>query len=404
MRISIFIIINILSFSNLVGQNQYPIVLIHGFMGWGTEEMAGYKYWGGKHDFEEYLESLGYEVYTVSIGPISSNWDRAIETYYQIKGGQVDYGKKHSDKYSIIQKPKNKNWEGLYSQWGSDNPIHIIGHSLGGQTARMLQFLLENQIYADSLNTTLEETELLGKKKLKWIRSITTIGTPHNGSTLSNIVRTTLPFMEELMGLAAIIDNRIYSFDLEQWGFNRYPNEPWNKYFERLRYHPAWETKNFCAWDVSIDGARQLNTYLKANDDIYYFSFATGNTRHDEKSGYHKPNTNMGIVLRPNAYMMGKTRQCWIEGDCTDSTWYENDGIINTISQMGPTSGINGADKIITYNNEDDIVTGAWLYMGKYTMDHKAFMGHGNYSDETITIIYKVLNVHSKRLMSLPLL
>ena len=57
-----------------------------------------------------------------------------------------------------------------------------------------------------------------------------------------------------------------------------------------------------------------------------------------------------------------------------------------------------------TYNNEDDIEIGAWLYMGKYTMDHKAFMGHGNYSDETITIIYKVLNVHSKRLMSLPLL
>ena len=103
-------------------------------------------------DFQEYLESFGHEVYTVAIGPISSNWDRAIETYYQIKGGQVDYGKKHSNHYKIIQKPKNKNWDGLYPQWNSDNPIHIIGHSLGGQTARMLQFLLENQIYADSTN------------------------------------------------------------------------------------------------------------------------------------------------------------------------------------------------------------------------------------------------------------
>ena len=42
-------------------------------------------------------------------------------------------------------------------------------------------------------------------------------------------------------------------------------------YFDRLKNHPAWETKNFCAWDVSIDGARELNTYLKANNDIYYF-------------------------------------------------------------------------------------------------------------------------------------
>jgi len=402
MRISIFIFIYLLFINTSIAENQYPIVLIHGFMGWGTEEMSGYKYWGGKHDFQEYLESFGHEVYTVSIGPISSNWDRAIETYYQIKGGQVDYGKRHSDHYKIIQKPKNKNWDGLYPKWDSDNPIHIIGHSMGGQTARMLQFLLENKIYSDSSNLFIEESDLLRNKKLKWIRSITTISTPHNGTTLSNIVTTTLPFMEELMGLASIIDNRVYSFDLEQWGFSRRSNEPLNKYIERLRNHPAWKTKNFCAWDVSIDGAMQLNTYLKANNDIYYFSYATGNTSKDQKNGYHKPNAGMSIALRPNAYLMGKSTQCWLKGDCTDSTWYENDGIVNTISQLGPISGEMEADKIITYMNKDDLATGVWLYMGKYTMDHKAFMGHGNYSDETINIVRKVFNEHSKRLKYLP--
>ncbi len=402
MRISIFIFIYLLFINTSIAENQYPIVLIHGFMGWGTEEMSGYKYWGGKHDFQEYLESFGHEVYTVSIGPISSNWDRAIEAYYQIKGGQVDYGKRHSDHYKIIQKPKNKNWDGLYPKWDSDNPIHIIGHSMGGQTARMLQFLLENQIYSDSSNLFIEESDLLRNKKLKWIRSITTISTPHNGTTLSNIVTTTLPFMEELMGLASIIDNRVYSFDLEQWGFSRRSNEPLNKYIERLRNHPAWETKNFCAWDVSIDGAMQLNTYLKANNDIYYFSYATGNTSKDQKTGFHKPNTGMSIALRPNAYLMGKSTQCWLKGDCTDSTWYENDGIVNTISQLGPISGEMEGDKMITYMNKDDLATGVWLYMGKYTMDHKAFMGHGNYSDETINIVRKVFNEHSKRLKYLP--
>ena len=402
MRISIFIFIYLLFINTSIAENQYPIVLIHGFMGWGTEEMSGYKYWGGKHDFQEYLESFGHEVYTVSIGPISSNWDRAIEAYYQIKGGQVDYGKRHSDHYKIIQKPKNKNWDGLYPKWDSDNPIHIIGHSMGGQTARMLQFLLENQIYSDSSNLFIEESDLLRNKKLKWIRSITTISTPHNGTTLSNIVTTTLPFMEELMGLASIIDNRVYSFDLEQWGFSRRSNEPLNKYIERLRNHPAWKTKNFCAWDVSIDGAMQLNTYLKANNDIYYFSYATGNTSKDQKTGYHKPNTGMSIALRPNAYLMGKSTQCWLKGDCTDSTWYENDGIVNTISQLGPISGEMEGDKMITYMNKDDLATGVWLYMGKYTMDHKAFMGHGNYSDETINIVRKVFNEHSKRLKYLP--
>ena len=43
-------------------------------------------------DLESELKDIGFTVYTVSVGPISPNWDRAIEAFYQIKGGQVDYG------------------------------------------------------------------------------------------------------------------------------------------------------------------------------------------------------------------------------------------------------------------------------------------------------------------------
>ena len=402
MRICIFILYFFFKYTFVFAQNSYPIILIHGFMGWGPDEMSGYNYWGGKYDFKEYLESRGFEVYTVSIGPISSNWDRAIETYYQLKGGQVDYGKKHSETHGIIQKPENKNWEGLYPKWNSDNPIHIIGHSLGGQTARMLQFMLENKIFIDSSSSLVEQSDLLGKKRMKWIRSITTISTPHNGTTLSNIVTTTLPFMEELIGLAAVIGNRFYDFDLEQWGFKRYQNEKWKKYFSRLIRHPAWETKNFCAWDVSIDGAKELNSYLTNNPDIYYFSYSTSNTIRDINTGFYKPNKSMSISLRPNAYMMGKKIDCWADGSCTDSTWFENDGIVNTISQIGPTTGLNEPNKIISYENENDLSPGLWIYMGKYIMDHKAFMGHGNYTDEIFKIVYNVLDEHSKRLKNLP--
>ena len=105
MRRSILIFYLLNHFSIVEANNNYPIVLIHGFIGWGPEEMGGYNYWGGNHSYVEYLDSLGYEVYSVSVGPISSNWDCAVEAYYQIKGGQVDYGKKHSTQYGIIQKP-----------------------------------------------------------------------------------------------------------------------------------------------------------------------------------------------------------------------------------------------------------------------------------------------------------
>ena len=91
--------------SFIIASNNHPIILVHGFIGWGRDEMNGYYYWGGKMDLESYLRSMGYDVYTVSVGPISSNWDRAIEMFYQIKGGSVDYGKSHSEKFNINQFP-----------------------------------------------------------------------------------------------------------------------------------------------------------------------------------------------------------------------------------------------------------------------------------------------------------
>jgi len=39
----------------IFGKNDYPIVLIHGFLGWGPDEMGGYKYWGGKDDIADLL-------------------------------------------------------------------------------------------------------------------------------------------------------------------------------------------------------------------------------------------------------------------------------------------------------------------------------------------------------------
>ena len=98
--------------SVVFSQNKDPIVLIHGFFGWGNEELGDYKYWGGKKDIQRMLESHGYRVINVSVGPISSNWDRAIEVYYQLKGVKDYYFLSNSKKYGLIQKPHDKKYEG----------------------------------------------------------------------------------------------------------------------------------------------------------------------------------------------------------------------------------------------------------------------------------------------------
>ena len=103
-----FILVFFIISSFPFGNNNYPIVFIHGFLGWGPNEMGNYNYWGGNSDICSILRNEGYKVFEVSVGPISSNWDRAIEVFYQLKGGQVDYGRGHSKKHDIIQKPKSR--------------------------------------------------------------------------------------------------------------------------------------------------------------------------------------------------------------------------------------------------------------------------------------------------------
>ena len=75
-----------------------PVVFVHGLMGWG--ERAGLNsvlpYWGmTTGSLTAYLNSLGYETYSATVGPISSAWDRACELYAQLTGTTVDYGAAH---------------------------------------------------------------------------------------------------------------------------------------------------------------------------------------------------------------------------------------------------------------------------------------------------------------------
>ena len=97
-------------------------------------------------------------------------------------------------------RPKGKVYEGFYPQWDEENPVHLIGYSFGGLTNRMLLHLL-NSTFNDGDKGELDDSELLGKSLKNWIKSITTMSTPHNGSTLSDIVIRSLPFTDNLLPL-----------------------------------------------------------------------------------------------------------------------------------------------------------------------------------------------------------
>tara|TARA_Y100001934_G_C12385631_1_gene795464 strand:- start:11915 stop:13117 length:1203 start_codon:yes stop_codon:yes gene_type:complete len=385
----------------IIGQNSYPIVLIHGFMGWGSDEMGGYNYWGGEKDFIYLLEKNGHTVFELSVGPISSNWERAIECYYQIKGGAVDYGQAHSEMYNIIRKPKTKTYNGLYPEWSSKKPIHIVAHSMGGQTARMLNYLLTQEFYIDEENKLKEESRLLGGIQNNMIKSITTISTPHDGTTLTGIVTKTIPFIQYFVGVAGVIGTQFYDFDLEQFSFLRKKEESWQNYLKRMRNHEAWKTKNISSWDLGLDGAKELNNYLQASPDIYYFSFVTSTTRKSKNTKKHTPVKGTSILIKTRSKLLGSLSGYWSDGTKTDSSWYENDGIVNTISMFGPSTGINGPDPIVKYEKLDLLIPGQWYWIFLSEMDHWSVIGHLGDSKRTFRA-EKYFIEHASRLKMLP--
>ena len=371
-------------FTLSLSQNLHPIILIHGFLGWGRDEMAGYYYWGGLKDYQKNLQNKGYTVYTVSVGPISSNRDRAIEAFYQIKGGQVDYGQSHSDSLGTIQRPKSKNYSGLYSNWSGENPIHVIGHSQGGQTARMLEMLLKDK---DSTETSL----LLSNSYNGWIKSITTISTPHNGSTLVPIMLDTFPFTLSLAPWFGSIENKIlqnfYSFDLEQWGLTRTEDETFIDFWSRLSKSKLANTKNLCAWDLSPTGAKEFNDIYVEDNNVYYFSFITTATKPKQNSPHHSPSKNMSIHLWPTALLMGSYNHA------PNSKWFENDGIVNSVSMSHPHTS-----NVVELTNPPK--KGIWQTCRVLNLDHQAIIGH-NVPQSKHKEILAIYNKHCNLLWSL---
>ncbi len=383
-------------------QNNFPIVLIHGFMGWGPDEMGDYNYWGGEDDFVSLLEEQGHVVFELSVGPVSSNWERAIEVYYQLKGGQTDYGKRHANKYNIIQKPKDKYYDSLYPEWSNENPIHIIAHSMGGQTARMLNYLLTQEIYQDDGNEVRESSLLLGQSQEGLIKSITTIATPHDGTTLTSITIKIIPFIQYFIGVAGLVGTDFYNFDLEQWGFRRKKSEAWFQYVNRMREHPAWKTKNISSWDLSLDGAKELNGFLQASPEIYYFSFITTTTVLDDHTGLHTTTSDTPLLIRSRAKLMGSRSGYWPDGSPTDSSWYENDGVVNTVSMYGPSTGVNGSDPIVEYEKNELLMPGQWYWTKINNMDHWSMIGHFKSKGRSARGRIHLIN-HAKILKTLPL-
>jgi len=371
--------------------NDYPIILVHGCGGWGRDEKNGFLYWGGEEDIQKGLRDAGFEVYTAAVGPFSSNWDRACELYAFIKGGTVDYGEEHSRKHGHAR--FGRTYPGVYPEWGEKDrngnikKVHLIGHSQGGQTVRMLEQLLADSRPEERGNSL--KNDSLFAAKHSWVQSVTTLATPNDGTTLADAGED---LAEKLINYALTVgagafgikdENNYYDFKLDQWGLRKEPNESFKDYTKRVRESNLWEnTRDVCVWDLSVEGAAEQNKWVKERDDVYYLSYSCMATRSSVVSGHELPQKDiMNPLFWPNATIMGRYERYTPGTIKITPEWFPNDGYVNTISQDGPKLGRNTVN-IRQYDGsrmgiyDGTPIPGVWNHFGVLTKtDHEDIIG-----------------------------
>ena len=79
--------------------------------------------------------------------------------------------------------------------------------------------------------------------------------------------------------------------------------------------------------------AYEINLFNKiyvTDPEVYYFSFPTYATVEENGRATHRPDSKMSFHLWPTSLLMGH------DSASPDNTWYENDGICNTVSMTHP--------------------------------------------------------------------
>jgi len=342
--------------------NQYPIVLVHGLMGWGSDELCTrdgcFRYWGytfvnkgdteNPSDIKNILKNYGYDTQAASVGPITKNWERAAELYAQLAGTTVDYGKHYSETVGITRFGKNYARNPLVADFcklnteGKINKIHVVGHSMGGQTVALLAHLLAHGDSQEQDATDPNDLSPLFTGGHNCLASVTTLSGTLNGSTALEIVTAMIPRVQQLFTLAGAITETTltdkWDFDLNQWGIYKKPNELAEDYWQRVAESGFWNSPFTCIEDLSPAGAAEINAMTSIDTNAYYFSVATEKTEPNKKSSeaYEHPEATMSGVLMPTAELMGHYSGAKDGSSYYSRDWYKNDGLVNTISTWGP--------------------------------------------------------------------
>ena len=330
---------------------NYSFVFVHGIAGWGSYD-AHYRllpYWGMfGGDLVRALRRQGFSVFAASVDPNGSAWDRACELYAQLTGTRVDYGKAHSAANGHPRFGKDYTGRALVPAFDETHKLNLIGHSFGGITIRLFSHLLKYGSAEERSATPPHELSGLftGGKEGR-LHSLTALATPHNGTTAYCDVSGD----EKRMGAP---HERLLTIIMETAARKKTNDRADSDHAEH---------------DMQLDRAALLNKTLTVQDHLYYFSFPCCATLRDADGVRRPVKTQTEPMFRATATLIGSLRGTTADGFSYGEEWFDNDGLVNTVSAKAPF-GAPQQDFA-----ENDIPKGVWNVMPVTWGDHMALQG-----------------------------
>ena len=356
----------------------YPLIFVHGMFGWGDNEGINkyIPYWGATGtNITEHMSTLGCEAYAASVGPMSSAWDRACELYAQLTGTWVDYGKAHSEKHSHKQFGRNYD-KPLLEKWDAEHKIHLIGHSFGGTTIRMLTHLLTygapEEVQASGANVS----PLFKGGKGDWVCSLTAICSPLNGTAahdtvmrykLKNLLTYGASLYSGILGRTPL-NGTLVDFHLEQFGLT---NTPGQKdaiaITEAIKIMAA--TDDQVEYDMSPEGTKLINDRIETSPQVCYFSYAYNSLKETKSGKRMLPSyTKFPFLSFTSTLMMHDTKN---HPDFPGSKIeLYNDGLVDTFSATHPHDELH-----CIWDEDTQIKPGIWHVMPITHGDHGTAIG-----------------------------
>ncbi len=371
-------------------ENEYPFVFVHGMGGWGAyEENAPMPYWGGMNmdglsmgvsdtNIVDILNSHGVETYEASVGPFSSAWDRACELYAQLTGTVVDYGEAHSKAHNHDRYGYSYEGKALMGEnWDLETPINIMGHSFGGPTVRLFTSLMYYG-NADEVAATGEATSPLFTGGHDVIHSCTTFSSPNDGTPIADFLVdlkliALIAFAGNLLG--AVFGDNVMMWSLRFGHFGITPPEGVEKATFSIRNIVNFYNANDnCGYDMTISGAKELNSLIELVPTTYYYSYTAIAT---EKNAVGMQKLQTPSMFSFSSLVLSLSQGKVIDGVEMTEEWAISDGIVPYASAKCPMKDLATAKNYSeAVADGEEIEPGRWYMMDPLQdFQHASYMG-----------------------------